>query len=71
MGMLDRTVVRAYAPAMGVWLAAALGQVALEQLQGEATASPSAALLRMAVLAALLGTLGLGGWVSVRLWRQR
>lgn len=66
----DREVLRAYGPAAAAWMAAVLGWLLLEQVQGAALHVELASVLRWAVVALLGATLGHGGWVSWRLWRK-
>jgi hypothetical protein len=51
-------------------MAAVLGWLLLEQVQGAALHVDLASVLRWAVVALLGATLGHGGWVSWRLWRR-
>jgi hypothetical protein len=51
-------------------MAAVLGWLLLEQVQGAALHVELASVLRWAVVALLGATLAHGGWVSWRLWRR-
>ena len=66
----DRDVLRAYGPAAVAWVAAVLGWLLLEQLQGSMGRVELTSVLRWIVVGLLGATLGHGGWVSWRLWRR-
>ncbi|WP_312681447.1 hypothetical protein [Stenotrophomonas chelatiphaga] len=51
-------------------MAAVLGWLLLEQVQGAPLQVELASVLRWGVVALLGATLGHGGWVSWRLWRS-
>ena len=66
----DQNVLRAYRPAISAWVAAVIGWLLLEQMQGQALQLEVAAVLRWTVVGLLMATFGHAGWVSWRLWRR-
>lgn len=67
----DRSVIRAFAPAVACWGLAAGGLLALEWAQATAVQQDLQALLRWLVRGGLLGCLATGVMTSARLWTER
>ncbi len=67
----NRGVLRAYAPAVMCWFAAALALAWRERVQPGVASIELADVLQWSVIVLLLATVIHGSWVSWRLWQAR